>query len=187
MKRIVIAILLFALLTSCATNEIQYISRLDTSTVKLEGIDADYDLLKNAGTFACGGIGDAGTMPEEIAAFGRLFKQTNALELFYKLEAEGSNVGKLYALCGLYYLDYNYYSSLMNTYSKNESEIITISGCEVSKERISKIIRVDGAMRLKDNKETLGDWSKRTNIHEYTLDFYGGSIPEFLMEYLNRE
>ncbi|MDR1563851.1 MAG: hypothetical protein LBS74_02730 [Oscillospiraceae bacterium] len=188
MKRTVAAILLFALLTSFALDSIHYkvnktAPRVDVNTVSVDEADAYYTLLKNAEYFSDSGVGYSNTMPDVIRAFGNIFARENALELFYKLEAEGNNAGKLYALCGLYYLDYDYYRNLMEVYANNKGTVNICSGCVVMEETMSEVIKMRGAVRLKNNKDTVDAWSRRTLSFDYNMDFYGGSIPAHLMEY----
>jgi len=80
----------------------------DIAAIKIDEANPNYLTLKNTSIFAPGAISDRGIIPEEIRAFGKIFEKENAVNYFYKLEFEANNQGKLYALCGLFYLDYDY-------------------------------------------------------------------------------
>ena len=155
---------------------------IDFSAIIIDEADPDYVLLKNAEYFAYGGIGAAGIIPEEKYAFKRIFKKENALDFFYKLEAEGNNQGKLYALCGLFYYDYGSYPYLMEKYGKSEETVEFFFGCSRGECPISELIKSDQrkAIRLKDNRDTISEWCRRHRTDSYFVDFYGGAIPEMV-------
>ena len=99
------------------------------AVITIDETDQDYLTLKNARVFAVSGVSDGGKIiPEEIHAFARLFENENAVDYFYKLELEANNQGKLYALCGLFYLDYDYYMYLLYTQYCLTDEMITYAG-----------------------------------------------------------
>lgn len=145
----------------------------------------DYIRLKNAPFFAYGNVGYAGETPKEHYAFRRLLNKENALYYFSKLERSANNEGKLYALCGLYYLDYDSYGNLMEKYGSSDEMVRFMSGCIISDEPISEIIKNDDrdgtpAVRLRDKEDTIEAWFGRNNFDRkngYIVDFYGGSIP----------
>ena len=178
-------LLVFALLitlTACATTQTSN-SKTDISLKNINEKDSDYICLKNAAFFADGGVGEAGQIPNEIFAFGRLFKKENASDYFIKLESEAGNAGKLYALCGLYYLDYSNYNYLMEKYCSDAETVTYMQGCIMSEYKMSEIIKREGAdgspvVRLKNNKDTLNAWCARNPTADgFTMDFYGGAIP----------
>lgn len=183
MKKIVL-VLFILFLTGCSKAYVPY-EKIDFTSINIDEKDSDYLCLKNAPFFAYSGVGYAGLIPEELYAFDRLMEKENALDYFHKLESEANNQGKLYALCGLYYLDYDNYAYLMEKYGASEEYVEYMEGCLWQEARINEIIKCedeDGmpVVRFKDNQDTMDAWYERNAPTEgYLLDFYGGSIPFF--------
>lgn len=116
-----------------------------------------YDCLSKAEYFSYGPSGVAGSMSSEIKAFTKLYKSNYAKDLFVKLEVESTPDGKLYALCGLYLLDRDYYNKVIVKY-KNSNEMVTVlSGCIGRSMKLSEVIK----------------------------DFDQGAIPQSLKEYID--
>jgi len=186
MKRTIITILLFLLLTGCSKDQIIPYEQIDFAAINIDETDRDYEFLKNAPFFANGGVSYSGRIPDEIYAWGRLMKKTNALDYFYKLESEANNEGKLYALCGLYYLDNENYDYLMKKYGSTDEKVSYMSGCvRYEGYSINELIKCNGksVVRLKNNEDTVEDWLERNKRSSFAIDFYGGSIPYLVMKY----
>lgn len=192
MKRIsilIIAWLSIFFLIACSKEYTPY-DEIDFASIKIDETDIDYLCIKNAMFFAESGVGYAGEIPDEIYAFGRLIKKENALDYFYKLESEADNEGKLYALCGIYYLDYNNYYYLMEKYGSSEETVSYMAGCIWMEDYpINELIKRDdnGVVRLENNTDTIDKWLKRNSTTSFIEDFYGGSIPNMVMQNSNVE
>ena len=192
MKKIIIVIILLMVLTGCTKEPIEYAGseyipyeQIDFAGISINETDPDYIFLKNAEFFADRGVSYDGHTPDEIYAWRRLFEKDNALDYFYKLESEANNEGKLYALCGLYYLDYHNYPYLMEKYRLTDETVTYFSGCIWSENySIRELIKSDekSAVRLNDNKDTIWAWLERNGTGSFCMDFYGGSIPASVKE-----
>ncbi len=88
-----------------------------------------YDTLMKANTFSNGGTGVAGSMSPETKAYAVLMKNKNAFDLFYHLEQEANNQGRLYALCAMYQLDNQYFNTIQVRYLNSIAEIKGLFGC----------------------------------------------------------
>ena len=170
--------------TPSESNHTPY-EEVDMSSIIVDETDADYIFLRDyVEFFTYGPIGEAAVMPDGLEAFGRIFAKENALDYFYKLESEAENEGKLYALCGLYYLDYANYPYLMEKYGSSVEVVTYMAGCEIMKRRIEELIKIGDeadlpVVRLIDNEDTYDAWRERNpSVASYMLDFFGGGIPD---------
>ena len=157
-------------------------AELHQNTIQIDEGDPDYIYLKNAPIFASGGVGYSNENPEATDAFGRLFQKDDALNYFLKLEAVANYEGKLYALCGLFYLDYDNWGNYMKKYERITKRITYFPDTTgIENYPVNKIITSDeiNVVRLEDCEDTIQAWRERNGISgSYYLDFYGGSIPE---------
>ena len=131
MKRVIVILSIIALILinfSCA-NE---------NTVEL---DESYAIVKDAKLFVHGGITFDGHHTDELIAFAKLYRSKNAKNYFIKLEKEGTNAGKLYALSGLYYLDKKMYNELEKKYATSEEPVRYASGCLFRNTTIGDMVR----------------------------------------------
>jgi len=204
---IVIALLFAISLVACslsANDASDTKTRADISynAIVIDEADPDYLMLKNITCFTNSGVGYGGEIPEQVYAFGRLFQKDNALNYFYKLEYEGSTSGKLYALCGLYYLDYDFYRYLIKEYNKSGERVLYMVGCLGYYYPMRKMIKASKAdavsptnsaatevvkinkktiIRLKSHEDTVDEWRKRNpkaRLTTESFDFYRGSFPD---------
>ena len=178
--RISVAVLamVIILFTACAESHL--------STIQIDEADPDYVYLKNAPIFATNGVGYNNKSPEATYAFGRIYQREDALNYFLKLEAEANYEGKLYALCGLFYLDYENWGSYMEKY-ESLTKVVSYSSDTTIIENypVNEIIKSDeiNAVRLEDCNDTIQGWKQRSGVSDsYHLDFYGGSIPEVVLD-----
>lgn len=116
-----------------------------------------------------------------VRAVGKLIVCKNAKDYFIQLEQDATLEGKLYALCGLYYLDYSNYNTYLEKYINDSSEVQWWGS--INSIPVKELIKVDGAVRLKNLNETISKWLKRTrtDVMKISLDFYGGGIPESVL------
>ena len=140
-----------------------------------------YGVLLNTDGFAYGPVGYAGSTPDEIHAFGKLLVCENAIDYFIKIEQEATIEGKMYALCGLYYLDYANYKTYIEKYLNDSTEILTIRGCLGFEHPVKDLIKDDRAVRLMNIRDTTDKWVKRNRQDWYVCDFYGGGIPSSVL------
>lgn len=151
-----------------------------------------FNTLMQAQSFSYGGVGVNRLMSEETAAFQTLFSSENALACFARLEAEANTQGKLYALCALYYLDYDNHAARMQHYLADSGEAYCLAGCASYSDSVPSIIRAeedDGPVRLvrlQGKDDTIEAWQQREGVDTYRVDIYGGGIPAFLTSYVDR-
>jgi len=154
-------------------------------------IEKEYSLLKNAEYFTKGPIGVAGKTPETLIALKILLKHTNSKSLLHDLIEEASHEGKLYALIGLYFVDYEYYMKQVQHFNQVQINVRTYEGCIISVEKMSDILRKEGdrVVRLGNNTQTIAEWAENSKINlknGYLVDFVGGGIPMVVKRYLER-
>ena len=145
-----------------------------------------YELLKHAEYFANGGIGFSGDTPDELAAFSELYGSPHAKEHFQKLEAEATMAGKLYALCGLYYLDYENYQQYLAPYKTSKENVKYFAGCSLVTHPVSDLIYTEQepVMRLESPDDTIEAWPDRTGASGWRYDFYGGGYPASILNHI---
>ena len=186
-KLIAFASTVILLLSGCAAKT----SQTSDFIFEINISNPDYLLLSNAEFFACDGVGYGTDIPAEIFALRRLVWLKNGRDYCIMLEKYGNNQGKLYALCGLYYLDYPYYTQLMEKYVQNSEEVVSWVGCVVMTYTVKDIVLYqmqpydDGAVlvRLANNTESLDNWlAKNDTPNGFIVDFYGGGIPAHVGE-----
>ncbi|MCL2086060.1 MAG: hypothetical protein FWH05_00500 [Oscillospiraceae bacterium] len=118
--------------------------------------EADFALLKHSSLFCVSGYGFTGEFTEEHYALNRLLLHENSLDYFRRLEAEATNEGKLYALCGLYFIDNDNYFQLLEKYIDTEEYVSYASDVEYEEFPMHKLIKDD----------------------HRSLDFYSGWYPK---------
>ena len=107
----------------------------------LEGAHQAYANLLEVTFFAFGGVGLSGRISEGEEAFHTVLVSTNALSLFRKALAKGSNEAKVYALCGIHHLDKGSFDSASKALVAANPEIKTITGCLVGREKAATIVK----------------------------------------------
>jgi len=191
LKRGIAVLLMAGVLSACSNKEVDYDHidtdsvQIDIDAIEIDETDADYLLLCNAAYFSDGPVGYSAAIPGTIGAFGRLFQRENAGDYFVKMERNANNQGKLYALCGLYYFEYEYYYKLVKEYVNNTEPVEMMSGCIRFISTIGEEIKIDhdSPVRLRNNADTVDEWCKRTKRDDMPVDFYGGGVPCFVKEY----
>ena len=160
---------------------IDYQPNIDYESIIIDRENPDFQLLAGASFFDC--RHPFANIHDEINTFGRLYQDSNALNYFYILEVEASIEGKLFALCALYFLDYDYFRYRIEYYALSE-DYVNIYYRNNPLFRLKDVIKSNSkdAVRLRNNEDTISDWLKRNFTRSFTVDFYGGSIPNRLME-----
>ena len=160
---------------------------IDLTLINFDSVEFDedcaaaYDTLMNTKRFSSGRVGEGGILPDEIRAVGKLLICKNAKNYFIQLEQTATIEGKMYALCGLYYLDYDNYNSYIEKYINDSTEIFMMSGCIMYTTTVKELIKKDGAVRLTDINDSIFDWYKKNDNIELVGDFYGGITPNLVL------
>ena len=111
--------------------------------------EAAEQTLRGATTFRASAVGEAGTIPPEVHAFRGILAAPNALDGFLRLEAGASIAGRLYAACGLFFLDAKAFGSAVERLKSLPDEVETQDGCMVTTRRVADVVAAQaGAPKL---------------------------------------
>ena len=131
-------------------------------------------------------IGLDGHLSPKVQAFRQLLNEDVANEKFQQLLKEATPAGKLYALCGLYLTDPNFFNSIIGQYRDNECMVNTFAYCIISKYKFSNII--ESKMKLYYDtplsKRSLDLWLKCRSLNksapQLPRDIVSGYLPRRL-------
>ena len=114
-----------------------------TLTAALAGADdtAVCSILRAAPRFAAGPVSYAGVISREEAALHNLLSEPNPSGDLRRLLSEATLAGQLYALWGLAIADKRNFRKLSEKYIAVDSEVDTMNGCIVGRERVSSIVK----------------------------------------------
>jgi len=108
--------------------------------VDLDETGYEYRRLKGVSYFSPIPKGLLNEYSEELAALNNIMLKKDALQLLYKLEANATYEGKLFALCGLYYMDNEGCMNLADKYLQSEEEVMFFTGCVGTYEPMSEMV-----------------------------------------------
>jgi hypothetical protein len=97
--------------------------------------------LQNAGSFALGGVGVAGTMSAGERALRDVLKKPDAIAQLEALVSNASPAGKLYALLGLRVRDHSAYQRALDKSREIDSKVETARGCMLSQESFRDLVK----------------------------------------------
>lgn len=144
-----------------------------------------YEMLLKAERFEQGAVGYAGTPSRFIESFNALLKEKLADEAFKSLLREASTAGKLYALCGIYFTDYESFQKEVKKYAKSSESVQTMSGCMISDEKVAKIVELNAAnVAIIKPSQTIEEFWK-INKGGYELDIAHGGFPATFKRFAN--
>jgi hypothetical protein len=103
-------------------------------------VDPD-DGLRNAGSFAMGGIGVAGTMSSGERALRETLKSSDAVARLEKIATTASPAGQLYALLGLRARDRAAYQRVLENTRKTNATVETARGCILQRESFRDLVK----------------------------------------------
>lgn len=99
-----------------------------------------YNTLLNAQGFESTHIGAAGSFSKLAESLGILQKEKNADEAFKALLKNATLPGQLYALCGIFYTDYDYFAKEVENYKNIQESIQDVSGCMIMQKKVAEIV-----------------------------------------------
>src|SRR5262245_55133036 len=109
-----------------------------------EGLSRDekkaYQTIMASDRFCGTAVVIAGTTPEVVIAFRKMLKSPNAAGAFRGLLADATTAGKLYALCGLYYADPDFFDEAVKRFQRSSDEVDTLMGCIGSRATVGSIV-----------------------------------------------
>jgi hypothetical protein len=141
-----------------------------------------YVTLRDAATFSSGRVGAAGILPKEVYAFRTLKEDSMADAAFKSLLKEAKPAGQLYALCGLWFTDPVAFKTEAEKLKRANSEVDTLAGCVGMKSHMADIIesKIPGAVRLKNNKDSVKEWFDTHKGIPMHYDVVGGALPSMV-------
>lgn len=89
-----------------------------------------YQTLLTAERFTDDAIYDGGVTPNEVIALRKLLKDPQAGAALEELERRATMPGRLFALCGLYYVNPSVFRERVESYRGNEQIVFFQTGCE---------------------------------------------------------
>ena len=168
------------------------LSDLVNSGKAIQTPDQAFALLKNAQDFADGPVGFAGQTPHEHYALAFLVNHPSGKGLFIKLLDVGSIQTKLYAICGLYFLDELIFDEQVKKYAHDNTKVPVQQGCIGTFSTVSKIIlsNTPGLPRvvLRHPREPLSVAQARVlkGHGSFQWDISGGGLPAHIYQLGNR-
>ena len=122
-------------------------------------------------------------LPEGIRSFNILADEELADEAFKSLLGEATMAGQLYALCGLYYTDNEFFRQAVERYRDDETLVVRVSREFNVWGKVSKIIELtEGNIAIIPPDETLQDWWKKVQ-GGYFIDIINGGFPASFRRY----
>jgi hypothetical protein len=105
-----------------------------------------------------------------------ILNEPDAAALFRRLLEEADLAGQLYALCGLFLVDYDTFRAAIEPYRELDETVNTHFGCLLAQEFVSSIVESPAGLRLSSPDETLEELIERNGWPEgTTFDILGGS------------
>ena len=92
----------------------------------------DYSALANSDMYADGPISIDAHIPPVVHSYNRLKANPFAVQIFMRLEKNGTSEGKMYALTALKIADIDYFNSLEAKYQASNEMAHCIIGCIMS-------------------------------------------------------
>src|SRR5690606_3705851 len=139
-------------------------------------------------TFASSYVGIGGEPSEQYTAFNTLLQGRDADAAFRALLSRAHVAGQLYALCGLYLIDREYFEAVVPEYEASRDSVWTIMGDVVDRVPVASIVNSPRGIRLAEG-QTLAEWYEEhhgegwqriepSEVYEY--DIVGGAWPHDL-------
>ena len=97
--------------------------------------------LRNAGSFALGGVGVAGTMSPGERSLREVLHESDAVAQLERALPDATPAGQLYALLGLRIRDRTAYQRALEKYRANDVQVETMRGCILQQESFRDLIK----------------------------------------------
>jgi hypothetical protein len=141
-----------------------------------------YEALIVAERFEDEFIGYGAEPSKLVRAYRILLKEKNADGAFKSLLEKATSAGQLYALCGVYYTDHDFFLRAVEKHKVRSDFVRTMFGCIIGKMPVSKIVEVNtpNVVRLTRPEQTLNEWidsHKEITNKGVQLDIIGGGYP----------
>lgn len=144
-----------------------------------------YEMLLKTERFEQGAVGYAGIVSRYVESFNVILKEKAADEAFKSLLRQAPTAGKLYALCGLYFTDYEFFRKEVGKYVKSDESVEVMSGCEIFSEKVAKLVESNAKnVAIINPSQTIEDFWK-TNKGSYELDIAHGGFSATFKRFAN--
>jgi hypothetical protein len=140
-----------------------------------------YDVLKSATVFESKHLGYAGVPSTNAKALRALLAGPEPQRAMRALYTEGTLVGKLYAVAGLYLLDDPGFEAAARGLAKRGGRVDTQNGCLGGSEPVAEILFAQGERIVVPRGKTLAEWFAQ-HPSGAMGDIAGGYIPLDLAE-----
>jgi hypothetical protein len=100
-----------------------------------------YEYLIVARRFAFGGVGIAGATSAGEYAFRAALRSRKPAQIFKSVFVQGTEEGKLYALCGIRASDRAAFDSYAKLLVSTNAEVTTMRGCIVGHEKAAELVK----------------------------------------------
>ena len=133
--------------------------------------------------FADTNIYYGGVPSPEVCAFSTVVREPDADALFKDLVANANVATRLYALCGLYFTDHEYFLTLVDQFRGATEEVDTQMGCIGGHVSVGYIVEntASNVLRLEGPEDSIEAWAQRNSRSTddgYAIDIAGGGYPE---------
>lgn len=118
-------------------------------------------------------IGYGGVTPPNVYAFRALLRAADGLERFERVLERGSPAGKLYALCGLFFMDQVAFDKGLTRFRVSGAPVNRMDGCMQTTTTMREALTRDERAPLMSHDGTAGRWTAPYPEH---LDIAGGSF-----------
>ena len=159
------------------------------SLQKIQSQEHAFSILLKAENFADGGVSVSGETPDEHYAVVYLVRQKAGKTHFRKLMESPNIHAKLYALCGLYYVDYKSFDHYVEQLKNSKLKYSHFSGCIIHESIVGGIIfsEVTGGplIIMKNRQETIDQAMDRilgNREGSFQWDISRGGIPAEIMK-----
>jgi hypothetical protein len=116
-----------------------------------------------------------------VAAYRTLLEEEKRVEALKSLLEKATIAGQLYALCGLYDADYDFFLSAVEKYKVSDQSVDTISGCIGRWKQVREIVFLDNpnTARLGSPTQSVEQWREKAGagVNEVMIDISGGGYP----------
>ena len=131
-------------------------------------------------------IGEGCETPIEVDALRTLVREKEAAAALRVLAEKATTPGRLFALCGLWYVDPQAFGRAAAALreERGEDEVHTLMGCCGGTRTVAGLLKYDGEgapVRLRDRRQTIREWREEAKAEDYFEDIVGGGYPAILL------
>lgn len=134
--------------------------------------DEAESILLAARSFDDVAVGYAGETPATVLAYRKLFRARDGVDRFRKVVEQGTPAGKLYGLCGLFFLDPGAFNQQLAQLERSRAPVVRRDGCIASKTTVHDVLTRDERAPLMPRTIAFAQWPE---ARPEWLDLAGGS------------